>query len=369
MRIVVFGLAVTSAWGNGHATLWRGLGRALAREGHEIVFFERDVPWYARFRDPASSWGCDVRLYASWDEVRARARRELASADAAMVTSYCPDAVDATELVLASGATSVFYDLDAPVTFSRLDAGEEVPYLPPGGLGAFELCLSFTGGRTLDAMRTRLGARRALPLYGGVDPDVHRPVAADAELACDLSYLGTYAPDRQDKVEALFLEPARRRAGSRFLLGGPSYPESLKLPACVRVLPHVSPDEHPRFYASSRLTLNVTRAPMAAFGFCPSARIFEAAACGAPVVTDAWEGLSTFFEPDHEILVARGTGDVLAALDSGPERLAALARNARERVLGAHTARHRAHELIELLGGPKAPAARPATRPRTRASE
>src|SRR5690242_2714714 len=168
MKLVIFGLTISSSWGNGHATLWRGLLRALCRRGDRVVFYERDVPYYAAHRDlaelPAGGMLC---LYDDWQEASTRARGDLADADVAIVTSYCPDAVDATALVLSSkAALRVFYDLDTPVTLARLAAGERVEYLPPRGLGEFDLVLSFTGGQALDALKTQLGARRAEPLYG-----------------------------------------------------------------------------------------------------------------------------------------------------------------------------------------------------------
>lgn len=350
MKLVIFGLSVSSAWGNGHATLWRGLIRALARDGHRVVFFERDVPWYAAHRDFTALPDATLVLYDDWTALQPAIRRHLADADVGMVTSYCPDGVAASRWVLDAGLPrTVFYDLDTPVTLSHLDAGEPVSWLPPEGLGGFDLVLSYTGGRALDALRDRLGARVAAPLYGQVDPDCHRRGAPQPWYQADLSYLGTYAADRQATLEALFLEPARRALGRRFLIGGAQYPADFPWTPNLYFVNHVPPSDHGAFYASSPLTLSVTRGPMREMGFCPSGRLFEAAACGTPVLTDAWEGLEAFFAPGDEILVARGPDDVLAALDLGPEALAALGRRARERVLSDHTADVRARELLGLL--------------------
>ena len=198
MKLVIFGLTITSSWGNGHATLWRGLVRALGARGHHVVFFERDVPYYAMHRDLTAIAGHDIQLYDSWDAVREAAARHVRDADVAMVTSYCPDAAGASDLVLGSAApVRAFYDLDTPVTLSRLENGARVEYLPPQGLGAFDLVLSYTGGGALTALRDRLGARLVRPLYGSVDPAVHRPTASRPAFDADLSYLGTYAEDRQ----------------------------------------------------------------------------------------------------------------------------------------------------------------------------
>lgn len=357
MKLVVFGLSVTSAWGNGHATLWRGILRALAADGHRVVFFERDTPYYAAHRDLPDDRGYEVVVYPSWAEVARRALRETIDADVAIVTSFCRDARVASDLVLGSRAESVYYDLDAPVTLDAIARGIEVPYLPVAGLGDFDLVLSYAGGAALAALEDVLGARRTAPLYGSVDLATHRHGEHVEAFANDLSYLGTYAADRQPAVDRLFLAAARARPSQRFLVGGPMYPAEVDRPPNVRWLDHVAPPQHPAFYGSSRLTLNVTRAAMASVGYCPSGRLFEAAACGAPIVSDAWEGLDTFFEPGREILVARDTSDVLDALALSDRELRAIAQRARERVLADHTAERRAHELVTLVTRSAAPSA------------
>jgi spore maturation protein CgeB len=351
MKLVIFGLTVSSSWGNGHATLWRGLIRALHRQGHHVVFFERDVPYYAGHRDLwALPGGGELVLYPSWDDVLPQARRHAAGADAVMVTSYCPDAVAASALAMEAPApVRCFYDMDTGVTLEGLAAGREVPYLPPEGLGGFDLVLSFTGGRALDALRTRLGARRVAPLYGSVDPDVHRPVPPVDGFRADLSYLGTYAADRQEALERLFVEAARRLPARRFLIGGAQYPHDFPWTENLFFVRHMPPEQHPAFFSSSRLTLNVTRPGMAEMGWCPSGRLFEAAACGAPLLSDAWEGLDAFFAPGREILVASTTDDTVAALRTDPGALAEMARAARERVLDEHTAARRAADLLAAL--------------------
>jgi spore maturation protein CgeB len=349
VKLVVFGLSISSSWGNGQATTWRALARGLADEGHELVFFERDVPYYARHRDFTSIPSGRLHLYADFADARPIAARELSDADAAMITSYCPDGPEATELVLASPATArAFYDMDAPVTLSRLRRGERIEYLPPDGLGEFEVVMSFTGGGTLEALARELGGRRVEPLYGCVDPDVHRPADRDAP-STDLSYLGTYSADRQATLDALLFEPARALPERSFVVGGALYPHELAWPTNVRHLDHVPPGSHAAFYGASRLTLNATRGPMKASGFCPSARLFEAAACGVAVLSDPWRGLTSFFEPGHEILVATRAEEAIDLLRAAPEALSRVGRAARERVLEAHTGRHRARELVAIL--------------------
>jgi spore maturation protein CgeB len=348
MKIAIFGLGVTSSWGNGHATLWRGLCAALGRRGHRIDFFEKDVPYYAAHRDLHELPGGRLHLYPDWETVLPQARRELSDADVGMVTSYCPDGIAASELVSSSPVPlRTFYDLDAPVTLSRLAAGERVEYMGERGLRDFDLVLSYTGGRALAALRDQLGAPRVAPLYGSVDPAVHRPAAARERYAADLSYLGTWSPDRDAALRSLFVDAAQRQPSRRFVIGGAMYDAGFPWQSNIYFVRHLPPAEHPAFYCSSRLTLNVTRRPMAEMGFCPSARLFEASACGVPVLSDAWEGLDQFFEPGREILVAGSTRDTEQAL--ARDDLARVAWAARERVLACHTADIRAGELERIL--------------------
>ncbi|HXS20111.1 MAG TPA: glycosyltransferase [Steroidobacteraceae bacterium] len=351
MKLVIFGLTLSSSWGNGHATLWRGLIRALTRRNHDVVFFERDVPYYAEHRDLAELPGASLVLYREWPQIAARARSEAQQADVAVVTSYCPDAKSAAALVRtdAPAALCVFYDLDTPVTLARLEAGETVDYLPAEGLRDFDLVLSYAGGTALEALRERLGARRVAALYGHVDPDAHRPAPREERFSADLSYLGTYAPDRQPALETLFVEPARRRPAQRFVLGGSGYPPDFPWAGNIWFVRHVAPPEHPPFYSSSRLTLNVTRRDMAAMGFCPSGRLFEAAACATPVLSDAWDGIDRFFTPGEEILLAGSAEEATAALDLPPDELARIGRAARERALAEHTSDCRAARMLSLL--------------------
>ncbi|TNC05059.1 glycosyltransferase [Methylobacterium terricola] len=355
MRIVVFGLTISSSWGNGHATLWRGLCRALARRGHSVVFYERDLPFYAPHRDLTEIPNGRLVLFSDWEEIRARAARDVAEAEVAMVTSYCPDAGPATDLVLGASALRVFYDLDTPVTLDRLRRGEAVAYVGPDGLRGFDLVLSYTGGPALDGLRTELGAARVTPLYGHVDPEVHRPAAAQAHDAADLSYLGTYAADRQAKVVSCLVEPARRRPDRRFLIGGAQYPPDFPWTDNIFFVRHLGPREHPAFYASSRLTLNVTRSAMAAMGWCPSGRLFEATACGAAVLSDAFDGLDAFYRPGDEILLAETPEAVLTALDRSDAELRRIAEAGRARTLADHTADRRAVELEAILDSARTP--------------
>src|SRR5690625_1954230 len=352
VKFVLFGLTVSSSWGNGHATLWRGLIRALVAHGHEVTFFERDQPFYALNRDLHELPGARLVLYPDWETVHAEAAAEVARADIALVTSYCPDGPAASELIFETApAQTVFYDMDTPVTLATLDAGERVAYLPPQGLGDFDLVLSYTGGEALTLLRSRLGARRAEPLYGHVDPELHRPAGARPEFRGDLSYIGTYAADRQAVVERLFVGPARARPDQRFILAGSGYDAAFPWSDNIFFVKHLPPASHPGFYASTRLTLNATRGAMAAMGWCPSGRLFEAAACGVPILSDCWEGLDAFFRPGEEILTASTTVEALEALDLPATELVAIARKARARVLEEHSSDRRAEDLLSILQG------------------
>jgi len=350
MKIVVFGLTVSSSWGNGHATLWRGLCKALRREGCRVVFFERDVPYYADARDMHELPGGVHVLYPDWESIETRARREVRDADVTVVTSFCPDGIAAAELTASSArAVSVFYDLDTPVTLAAISRGDAVPYIGPGGLGDFDLVLSYTGGLALTELKVRLGAKLVVPLYGHVDPEVHRPAVPQPHYRSDLGYLGTYAADRQNALENLLLCPARQRPERRFLIAGAQYPQDFPWCPNIYFVRHLPPAEHAAFFSSSRLALNLTRSAMARMGWCPSGRLFEATACGAPVLTDGWEGLDTFFTPNSDILVAADPADAIAAIDTCEGDLARIGRAGRERTLDEHTSDHRARALMAAL--------------------
>jgi spore maturation protein CgeB len=350
MRIVIFGLTISSSWANGHATLWRGLCRAWAAQQHHVCFFERDVSYYATHRDLTSTSGYELVLYSGWDSVQKMAETAVRGCDAAMVTSYCPDARAASDLILQSNAAvKIFYDLDTPVTLDRLRGRQSVDYIPAYGLEPFDLVLSFTGGRALDELRTRLGARHVAPLYGSVDADFYKPTAAADHYRADLSYLGTYAADRQPTLERLFLQPAHRLPGKKFLIGGSQYPDDFPWHENVYFVRHVAPPQHPAFYSSSQATLSVTRSAMAEMGRCPSGRLFEAAACATPVVSDSWPGLEEFFEPGREIFLAANPEDVSEVLKMPKGELERVGEAARRRVLAHHTALHRSQQFLRMV--------------------
>ena len=343
LRVVVLGLSLSSSWGNGHATTYRALLRAFAARGHDVLFLERDVPWYAQHRDLPSPGFCRLELYpdlaalASW-------HAEVAGADAVIVGSYVPEGVAAGRWAQATArGVTTFYDIDTPVTLAKLERGDE-EYLSPALIPDYDLYLSFTGGPTLEQLEQRYGSPAARQLYCSVDEETYRPL--DLPPRWDLTYLGTYSPDRQPTLERLLIEPARQAPELRFAVAGPQYPAGIDWPANVERIEHVPPAEHPAFYAQGRFTLNVTRADMIRAGYSPSVRLFEAGACGIPIISDRWDGIETLLRPGEEILLADGTEDVLRALRTMSEdHRGAMSRSLRSRVLREHTAAHRAAEL------------------------
>jgi spore maturation protein CgeB len=344
LRIVILGLSITSSWGNGHATTYRGLVRELSARGHHVLFLERDVEWYASSRDmPEPPHGRTV-LYRDLGELKRHFTAEIEDADLVILGSYVPQGVEVGAWVTeAARGVTAFYDIDTPVTLAKLARGEE-EYLSAALIPQFQLYLSFTGGPTLERLEQEYGAQLARPLYCSVDPSLYRP--EPAIVRWDLGYMGTYSDDRQPGLRALMLQPARMWVEGRFAVAGPQYPKSIRWPRNVHRIEHLPPSRHRRFYNAQRFTLNLTRADMVAAGFSPSVRLFEAAACGTPIVSDYWEGIETLFEPGREILIARSPEDVLGWVRDLPEseRLA-LGERALSRVLSEHTAAHRAAEL------------------------
>ena len=344
MRIVVLGLSITSSWGNGHATNYRALAGALTARGHDLLFLEREVPWYAAHRDmPAPPWG-RTELYVSLEELHDRFLVEVRDADLVVVGSYVPEGVAVAEWALNAAAGAVaFWDIDTPVTVAKLEAHDD-EYLTRALVPRFDLYLSFTGGPLLHRIESEFGARCARPFYCMADPTTYRPLEEQERWL--LGYLGTYSRGRQPAVQSLLVDTARQLPEERFVVAGPQYPAGLEWPANIARIEHLPPADHTCFYARQRFTLNVTRPAMLRAGWSPSVRLFEAAACGIPVISDAWEGLDHFFRPGSEILVVESSGaivDALRGLSPGEARSIGMA--ARERVLSEHTPARRAEEL------------------------
>jgi spore maturation protein CgeB len=357
LRIVILGLSITSSWGNGHATTYRALVRELEGRGHDLLFLERDQPWYAQNRDlPRPPYG-RTALYGSLDELRDSHASAVREADLVIVGSFVPDGAAAGDWVQReAGGIKAFYDIDTPVTLARLARGEH-DYLKPSQIAGYDLYLSFTGGPTLARLERDYRSPRARVLYCSVDPQLYYP--QPQPLAWDLGYMGTYSDDRQRSVDELLLQPASQCPDKRFIVAGPQYPANIAWPSNVEYQPHLPPARHRDFYNRQRFTLNITRADMIQAGWSPSVRLFEAAACGTPIISDRWAGLDSLLVPGREILLASRGEDVLAVLrDFGEDERLELAARARARILAEHTAAHRAEQLegyaLELLGNTEA---------------
>jgi spore maturation protein CgeB len=353
--VVILGLAITSSWGNGHATTYRSLVKGLHQRGLRVLFLERDQPWYADNRDARRSPYCEVQLYWSLDDLRRRLASRIQSAGAVIVGSYVQDGRDVCDWVLENArGVRAFYDIDTPVTLGRLST-DECEYLRADQIPQFDLMLSFTGGPILQQLEQQYGARRAAALYCSVDVDVYRPQPIAQDI--DLGYMGTYSADRQPGLEMLLNAPARQLASRNFLVVGAQYPRRLEWPRNVQRIDHLPPAQHARFYSRQRYTLNVTRSDMRRAGHSPSVRLFEAAACGVPIISDEWPGIEEVLAPGSEILIARRADDVIHCLQhlTADDRRR-IARAARERVLESHSGAQRASELAQLLGASRRPA-------------
>jgi spore maturation protein CgeB len=351
MKLTIFGLSITSSWGNGHATTFRSLCQALHRRGHRIVFFEHNLEWYQNNRDLPHPAYCDVRVFSRWDEILPTVRAELADSDVAMVGSYFPDGIAALEEVLASRVpVKAFYDIDTPVTVRNLKDHGRAEYLLRQHLPELDIYFSFTGGPMLKRLEEEFGTPFAVPLYCSVDPEKHRELPPEPRFACDLSYMGTYAADRQPKIDELLCLPARRLRREKFIVAGPQYPSQIAWPENVQRIMHLDPRHHAELYSSSRLTLNVTRREMVLAGYSPSVRLFEAAACATAIASDNWPGLETFLAAGREVLLPAGSDDVVRYLsDYDATELKRIGRAARERVLASHTSDVRAREFEQAV--------------------
>jgi spore maturation protein CgeB len=349
LRIVIAGLSITSSWGNGHATTYRALVRALAERGHDVLFLERDVEWYASHRDLPEPPYARTALYASLDELDGRFRLDVQQADCVIVGSYVPEGIAVNDWVLgtAEGVTA-FYDIDTPVTLAALERAMEAEYITAAQIPRYQLYLSFAGGPILERLERVHGSPRARALHCTYDPRSYYPMTSEPRW--DLGYMGTYSSDRQPALERLLVGAARQLPASRCAVAGASYPASVCWPANVEYIEHIPPAAHRAFYTAQRFTLNLTRAEMVRLGHSPGVRLFEAAACATPIISDSWEGMEAFFTPGVEILLASSVDDTLRYLcDVRDSERRAIGQRARQRVLGSHTPWHRARQLESYI--------------------
>ncbi len=347
MKLVVIGLSLSSSWGNGHATTYRGLLREFARLGHEILFLERDVEWYRSNRDLPFPDFCRLEIYSDLNDLKIRFHHELRAADWVIIGSYVHEGIDVGRWATHITSNVAFYDIDTPVTLAKLARGDH-EYISPELIRKYDAYLSFSGGPTLNKLEA-MGSPRARALYCSVDPTLYFPI--ETPKTTDLNYLGTYSDDRQPTLNELLIEPAKMLPHFDFEVAGPQYPDSIDWPSNVRREVHLPPAKHNTFYNQTSWTLNVTRADMIAAGHSPSVRLFEAAACGTPIISDFWNGLDEIFTFDKEIVVARSRQEATLILrDWSEAKRREIGANARKRVLSQHTAAHRALELERILG-------------------
>ncbi|GHA45460.1 glycosyl transferase [Salinimicrobium marinum] len=344
MKFVIIGLSVTSSWGNGHATTYRALLKELAALGHDILFLEKDVPYYAGNRDMPNPEFCKLGLYNTNEELKKDYATEVAEADVVIVGSYVQQGVEVGNWAIgtAKGITA-YYDIDTPVTLAKLER-KDYEYIDPDLISKYDLFLSFCGGPTLDLLENKYGSPMAKPLYCSVDPDLYHP--EDNVKKWQMGYLGTYSDDRQPTLNELLIKSARDIQDTQFVVAGPQYPKEIEWPENVERIDHLPPAQHRSFYNSQKYTLNVTREDMIKAGYSPSVRLFEAAACGVPIISDYWDGIETIFEPGNEILIAKTSSEVLEYFRNiSEEKRIQIGENARQKVLKHHTSRARAKEL------------------------
>jgi spore maturation protein CgeB len=352
MRIAFFGSSLVSCYWNGAATYYRGILKALARKGHRITFYEPDAYERQQHRDiPDPEWACVVVYPATadaWQRSLAQAMRESdLVVKASGVGVFDAELEMAVPELARSGVTTAFWDVDAPATLDSIekDPSHHMRRMIP----RYGIVLTYGGGDPVVSAYRRFGARHCEPIYNALDPETHRPVPPRRKFVCDMSLLANRLPDREARVEEFFLKPAASLGTRGFLLGGAGW-ETKPLPPNVRLAGHVGTADHNAFFGSAAVTLNVNRESMARYGFSPPTRIFEAAGAGACIITDAWNGIEQFLEPEREILVAQdgdAVVEMLGNLDAA--RRERLARAARARILCEHTYAHRAGQFGSLF--------------------
>lgn len=353
MKLYVFGSSLTSSYWNGAATYYRGIYKNLDTLGYHITFAEPDIYQRQQHRDCPSVEYAEVRVYQTprdLDQVLAEAR----VADLIIKHSGVgadDELLEAQVLEARRPNTRVaFWDVDAPATLARVEANPRDPFrrLIP----LYDLVFTYGGGEPVVEHYGKLGAQNCFPIYNALDPDTHFPVAADQRYACDLAFIGNRMPDRDARVEEFFFAAAEQAPECRFLLGGEGW-GTKRMPANVNWIGHVGTSSHNVINCSARMILNINRESMAQVGFSPPTRIFEAAGAAASVITDAWQGVSSFFEPDREILIASSAQDIVGYLrELRREEATAIGAAMRSRALRDHTYRLRAKQVDTILRPP-----------------
>ncbi|MGK9050719.1 CgeB family protein [Neorhizobium petrolearium] len=351
MKIAFYGSSLVSAYWNGAATYYRGLLRALAAKGYDITFYEPDVYDRQKNRDIDPPDWCKVVVYDGTIEALKAVTADAGQADIVVKASGVgfEDDLLFEEVLRAAkpGALKTFWDVDAPATLAELRAAPDHPLRK--ALADIDMVLTYGGGDPVVNAYRSIGAADCIPIYNALDPETHHPVAKDLRFAADLGFLGNRLPDREERVEHFFLEPALRLREQTFLLGGSGWQDKSMSPN-VNYIGHVSTRDHNAFNITPKAVLNVSRASMAENGFSPATRVFEAAGAGACLITDYWEGIELFLKPDEEVLVARDGQDVVDLLaELTPERAKTMGEKALARVLAEHTYAHRAEKVDAIF--------------------
>jgi spore maturation protein CgeB len=354
MRIAFFGSSLVSAYWNGACTYYRGVVRALDARGHRVAFYEPDAFGRQAHRDIDDPDWAEVVVYEPRDE---QAVRDVVAGAAEADVVVKASGVGVYDQVLEQAVAElevpevrVFWDVDAPATLASMEADEGNPLREL--VGRYDLVLTYGGGRPVVDRYAALGARACVPVYNALDPETHRPEPPRPDLACDLAFLGNRLPDREARVEEFFFRAVEALPQRSFVLGGNGWGDRVQGLASVRYLGHVPPGDHNALNRSALAVLNVSRESMAANGWSPATRVFEAAGAGACLISDEWEGIEDFLVPGQEVLVARDGGEVAELLDGlDPARARAIGEAALERVLAEHTYERRAEQVEAVLEG------------------
>lgn len=363
LTIAFFGSSLVSAYWNGAATYYRGLLRALHARGHRITFYEPDAFDRQQHRDLDAPDFARSVVYEATEAAVHAALEDARGADLVVKASGVGvfDALlEAAVLDLQGPRTRVaFWDVDAPATLDRVGADPDDPFRPL--IPRYDAVFTYGGGEPVVRAYTALGARRCVPIYNALDPSTHHPVPPEPRFEATLGFLGNRMPDREARVHTFFFAAAAALPEHRFLLGGSGWGQHVPDLPNVRYLGHVYTRDHNAFNTTPLAVLNVSRESMARYGFSPATRVFEAAGAGACLITDAWEGIEQFLEPEREVLVAHDGAEVVAHLRAlTPERARAIGEAARARVLAAHTYDHRAAQVEAVLAEARVPRLEPA---------
>ncbi|MFC6997486.1 CgeB family protein [Rufibacter roseus] len=363
LNIAFFGSSLVSAYWNGAATYYRGIVRALHERGHHVTFYEPNAYQRQENRDIPDPEYAKVVVYQANEEAVYNVLEDAATADVVVKASgvgVFDELLEAEVLKLQSkDRLVIFWDVDAPATLDRVESDPADPFRTC--IPQYDLILTYGGGDPVVNAYTKLGAKKCVPIYNALDTATHYPVSPEVKFACDLAFLGNRLPDREARVEQFFLDVAAKLPEQKFIIGGSGWGDK-PMSENVNYIGHVYTNEHNAFNCTPKAVLNISRESMARYGFSPATRVFEAAGAGACIITDYWEGIDFFFEPDTEILVAKD-GEEVAQLLQGltEERAQAIGEAAYQKVLAKHTYAHRADELEQLLLKTPRTAAKPST--------